>query len=494
VKQPLTVTITDPDAVRWGFQLSARTASDNSQAGTLEPPPDEYIKVICSDSRPRGPGGCPASAPIEYIEHSTPGQTNTFRVEWLPPEADRGPVKFYIAANAANGNSSSSGDDIYTATYTLVWKPGQPTGDGPRFTSSGVVNAATFAPGISPGAFISIFGENLAPATRSWDGAIQGTALPSQLEGVSVTVGGKPAYLALVSPLQLNVLLPTGDWAGPAEVKVITAHGAASVPAVVQRHAPGFFSSPLERKYVVATHTDNALVAPARQVLGVTSRPAEPGETVALWGTGFGPTAPHVPSGQIVTDAYPLANPHDLKVTIGGKDARVSFAGVMLPGVYQLNVDIPPDLDDGDHPVLAQIGGTRTQANAFIAVQRPSQAVAIRVFYRLDPWLVYGTTGAGTWVSPPVFGPVSQGRGTFVMPARAQGFDADGQPTSLIPATWIADDPEMVRVNPTAAAEVEITVLRAGESALRVTAEGASTQLTIKSAYQSNTLMVEFAQ
>jgi hypothetical protein len=80
------------------------------------------------------------------------------------------------------------------------------------------------------------------------------------------------------------------------------------------------------------------------------------------------------------------------------------------------------------------------------------------------------------------------------MPARAQGFDADGQPTSLIPATWIADDPEMVRVNPTAAAEVEITVLRAGESALRVTAEGASTQLTIKSAYQSNTLMVEFAQ
>ena len=41
VKQQLTITITDADAQRFGFQLSARLAGDNSQAGTLAPAPGE---------------------------------------------------------------------------------------------------------------------------------------------------------------------------------------------------------------------------------------------------------------------------------------------------------------------------------------------------------------------------------------------------------------------------------------------------------------------
>jgi len=38
---------------------------------------------------------------------------------------------------------------------------------------------------------------------------------------------------------------------------------------------------------------------------GVSSRPAQPGETVALFGTGFGPTSPAPPAGQVLTTAYP---------------------------------------------------------------------------------------------------------------------------------------------------------------------------------------------
>jgi len=234
-----------------------------------------------------------------------------------------------------------------------------------------VVNGATFAQGMSPGAFISIFGEDLAPVTRSWDGAIQGAALPAQLEGVSVTVGGRAAYLAYLSPAQLNVLLPTADMTGSAEVRVTTAQGSASAAAVIQRYAPGFFPSSLDSRYAAATHADNVPVAKVGQRPGVTSRPAEPGEEIVLWGTGFGPTGEQVPSGQVLTRPYPLADPAGLKVSIGGRDARVTFAGVTLAGVCQINVVVPPELVDGDQVVLAEIGGARTQSSVFIAVQRP---------------------------------------------------------------------------------------------------------------------------
>ena len=493
VAQQLTITVTDADAQVYGFELSARLAGDNSQAGTLNPAAGESnIWVICSNGAQRGTGGCPASAPVEYIQHNAPRQSNTFRVQWTPPATERGQVKIYIAANAANANFQPTGDDIYTANYTLTPQAGQPANQ-PKFTAADIVNGASFAVGMSPGSFISIFGENLAPLTRSWDGAIQGTALPSQLEGVSVTVGGKPTYLAFVSPTQLNVLLPADDVTGPAEVKVTTPQGSSTATAEIQRYAPGLFRNPLDVKSVVATHGDNALVAKVGLAPGVTSRPAEPGEAVVLWGTGFGPTAERVPSGQVVTKAYPLADPAALKVTIGGRDAQVAFAGVTVAGVYQINVAVPADLVNGDHAVQAEIGATRTQDNAFLAVQRPATAATIAVFYRLDPWLLAGTYTQGIWVSPPILGPTTQNGNTFTVETRAQGLDAQGQPMD-ISFQWIPSDPEMVTVSPGQSNNVKITVQRAGESSLRVTSEAVSKELFIKAAYQGSVLVVEIAQ
>jgi uncharacterized protein (TIGR03437 family) len=364
VKQQWTVTVSDSDAAVYGFELSVRTGANNRQAGRLDPAQGESnIRVICSNAGVRPANGCPSGSPIEYIQHSRPRQANTFRIEWTPPAEADGPVRIYVAANAANGNGLNTGDDIYTAQYTLLPQASPPAG-APKFPSAGVVSAATFAPGMSPGAFISIFGENLASATRTWDGAIQGTTLPSQLEGVSVTVGGKQTYLAFISPTQLNVLLPADDMTGSVEVKVTTPSGSWSEAAVIDRYAPGFFPSSLGGNYVAATHIDAAAVGNGQ----AGSRPARPGEVITLWGTGFGPTAEHVPSGQVLTAAYPLANPADLKVTIGARQAQVTFAGVTLAGVCQINVMVPPDLAAGDHQVLAEIGGARTQTNALIAV------------------------------------------------------------------------------------------------------------------------------
>src|SRR5512135_54327 len=106
--------------------------------------------------------------------------------------------------------------------FALNFASAQQPSQAPSFTTASIVNSASFEPGMSPGSFFTIFGENLAPAIQTWEGAIQGNSLPTQLGGVSVTVGGRPAYLAYVSPRQLNVLLPTDAVTGPAEVQVTT--------------------------------------------------------------------------------------------------------------------------------------------------------------------------------------------------------------------------------------------------------------------------------
>src|SRR6266542_178479 len=82
------------------------------------------------------------------------------------------------------------------------------------------------------------------------------------------------------------------------------------------------------------------------------SRPAQPGETLMLFGTGFGPATPEVPAGQIVSGAAPIADPTLLHVYIGGVLANVQFAGIVAAGEYQFNVVIP-DLSDGDQLIVA---------------------------------------------------------------------------------------------------------------------------------------------
>ncbi len=131
VAQQLTITLTDADAQVYGFELSARVVSDNSHAGTLAPAAGEAnIRVICSDGIVRGAGGCPASAPVEYIQHSAPRVTNTFRIQWTPPASDRGVLRLYVAANAANGDGDNDGDDIYTSNLTADTASGR---GGPHY-------------------------------------------------------------------------------------------------------------------------------------------------------------------------------------------------------------------------------------------------------------------------------------------------------------------------------------------------------------------------
>lgn len=155
-----------------------------------------------------------------------------------------------------------------------------------------VANAEGENPVIAPNTWIEIKGSNLAPAgvSRIWRAAdfVNGQ-LPAQLDGVTVTVGGKPAYVYYISPTQVNVLTAQDIISGQVPVVVIN-NGAVTAAATVQAQAlsPSFFV--FDGVHVAAVHASGDLLGPTALYPGYTT-PAKPGETVLLYANGFGSTS-----------------------------------------------------------------------------------------------------------------------------------------------------------------------------------------------------------
>jgi uncharacterized protein (TIGR03437 family) len=93
-----------------------------------------------------------------------------------------------------------------------------------------------------------------------------------------------------------------------------------------------------------------------------------PGETILLFGTGFGPTTPTVPPGLVFNGAAPLTDSTQLHIRVGGVPATVQFAGIVAAGEYQFNV-LVPTLPDGDQPIVADIGGAASQSGLLISIK-----------------------------------------------------------------------------------------------------------------------------
>jgi uncharacterized protein (TIGR03437 family) len=242
----------------------------------------------------------------------------------------------------------------------------------PAIAANGVVNAANLTSAMAPGTWVSIFGSSLSATTRPWASAdFVGGKLPAQLDGVSVTIDGKSAAVAYVSPTQINVLAPDDANTGLVTVQV-TAPAGTSTPtlALEQTVAPAFFQfrAPAA-SYVAGTHADGSYLAgPALVQQGIAGTPAKPGETIVIYGTGFGASQPAVSATAPVPSALPLANQQALSIRIGGLDSAIAFAGLISPGVYQFNLMVP-EVPDGDVPVVAEWHGLLTKSDLLLSVQ-----------------------------------------------------------------------------------------------------------------------------
>jgi uncharacterized protein (TIGR03437 family) len=237
------------------------------------------------------------------------------------------------------------------------------------------VNAVYAGPDIAQNTWVEIHGSGLAPSDVGPGGFDWSTApdfasgrMPTQLKGVSVKVNGKPAYIYWISPTQVNVLVPLDNTQGPVQVQV-TNGLTTTAPFTVNMKAlaPAFFLLGAT-KYIVAQHADYSLMGPtSMSVSGYAFSPAKPGETILLYATGFSlPVVALVDGSATQVGALPNLP----LVQVGGAAAPVAFAGVISPGLYQMNVVVPASSPNGDNTVTVSYAGFTTQAGAVISVQR----------------------------------------------------------------------------------------------------------------------------
>jgi uncharacterized protein (TIGR03437 family) len=269
---------------------------------------------------------------------------------------------------------SSTGKDYIADSSNNVIRmltPGAPT-------VGGVQSAGQFGalPSAAPGSWIEIYGSNLAIDSRQWNGGdFVGLAAPTALDGTTVTVGGQAAYIDYIGGGQVNVQVPANVPSGQQPLIVKTAYGSsAAFTVTVNATEPGLFAPSQFQvngtQYLGAVFANTTTyVFPPGAVAGLTSQRAKAGDTITLYGVGFGSVNGDVSAGQIVQAQNTLALP--LQIFVGGTQATVTYDGLApgFVGLYQFNVVVPAVASSDKVPVTFNLGGTSGTQTVYIAVQ-----------------------------------------------------------------------------------------------------------------------------
>jgi uncharacterized protein (TIGR03437 family) len=161
---------------------------------------------------------------------------------------------------------------------------------------------------------------------------------------------------------------------GSQPVVVSTPGGSSKAyPITVNVIEPGLLAPPVFNlnagQYIGALFPDGVtFVLPPGSISGVASARAKPGDTIVLYGIGFGTVNPEVPAGQIVTQSNILnAN---FQASFAGTPATVSFSGLTggYLGLYQFNVVVPSVAPSDTVPLTFSLGGTIGTQKLLISV------------------------------------------------------------------------------------------------------------------------------
>lgn len=198
---------------------------------------------------------------------------------------------------------------------------------------------------------------------------------PTALDGVSVSINGKAAYVWYLSTGQLNVQAPEDTATGNVAITVANCK-AASSPTMFARRAlaPGFLApsnyAAGGTKYMVATFaSDGAYVlnTSTGAAFGLNSRPAKPGDLIVAYGIGFGNVAPSILPGVIVGASNALVDP--IIVSFGPTPATLSYSGLAgsFVGLYQFYITVP-NVANGDYQIKVTQNGSTVPQTMYLTV------------------------------------------------------------------------------------------------------------------------------
>lgn len=214
----------------------------------------------------------------------------------------------------------------------------------PTLATAGIVNSASFKPGIAPGSLASIFGSNLS--TTSPAGA--SLPLPTRLGGTQVFLNGVPTSLLYVSDRQVNFLVPSSASQGTTEIRVSTSAGDSPALALTL--------TPVEPGVFFNSSTGIGAVLVSGTGMSTAERPATRQDTLEIYATGLGAVQRStVYAGLEETVTRP-------EVSVGGVPAQVGFSGLApgFIGLYQVNAQIGAGTPSGLQPLTLTMNGVRS--------------------------------------------------------------------------------------------------------------------------------------
>ena len=276
----------------------------------------------------------------------------------------RAGVRVEIPLIAAALMEATGGSDQFARTISIVASPGGALsttfvlgtiGRPPAFEARGLVNAATFQPGIVPGSLATLFGVGLSEG-------ISGTELAggaTSFNGTTIRIGGIAAPLLSItgSPAeQVNLQIPFEVSSGQTTTIEVENNGTRKTVSGVPVFStqPGIFEIP-----VAGGGTVGAVIHAISGQLVTEQNPAQRGDVVSLFLTGGGGLSQPAGTGVLGPIPAPLMV-ESILVGVDDKGSTVLFGGYApgFLGLYQVNFEIPQDAGCGVRPLSIRVGGS----------------------------------------------------------------------------------------------------------------------------------------
>ena len=259
---------------------------------------------------------------------------------------------------------AGGGSDQFARTISIVATSGGALsttfvlgtiGRPPVFEPGGLVNAATFQPGIVPGSLATLFGVGLSEG-------ISGTELAggaTSFNGTTIRIGGIAAPLLSItgSPAeQVNLQIPFELSSGQTTTVEVENNGTRKTVSGVPVFStqPGIFEIP-----VAGGGTVGAVIHATSGQLVSEQSPAKRGDIVSMFLTGGGTLSQAVGTGVLGPIPAPVMI-ESVVVGVDDKGSEVLFGGYApgFLGLYQINFEIPEGAGCGVRSLSVRVGGS----------------------------------------------------------------------------------------------------------------------------------------